>query len=303
MGRKQAITSEQRAALRAWYQRQYSKPSQKACIEWFFDKYSYRISQSTVSESLSKQYTSLDTDDSQSAKPRSRTGQWPELEKILYEWQKRVEEKGLFTSGELIIARARQIWHQLPESLNEPVPSFSVGWLSKFKKQHSLKVRIQYGEAGSIDEEAAEQKMAEVRMVTVEYSKEDIYNMDETGLFWRMVPSRGLSTVSQPGVKKSKTRVTITHCVNASGSDQMKPWIIGTAKQPRSLRNISVSAMGGEWRWNKKAWMNTTIMKQWLQAFYQHIGTERKVVLLMDNFSAHSSAVEEMPPPSNIRIL
>jgi hypothetical protein len=36
-------------------------------------------------------------------------------------------------------------------------------------------------------------------------------------------------------------------------------------------------------------------MKQWLYAFYQHIGTERKVVLLMDNYSAHFSSVEEMP--------
>jgi hypothetical protein len=48
--------------------------------------------------------------------------------------------------------------------------------------------------------------------------------------------------------------------------------------------------------------MNTGVMKQWLYAFYQHIGTERRVVLLMDNFSAHSSAIEEMPPLANIRI-
>jgi hypothetical protein len=60
--------------------------------------------------------------------------------------------------------------------------------------------------------------------------------------------------------------------------------------------------MGGEWRWNKTSWMNTGVMKQWLYAFYQHIGTERRVVLLMDNFSAHSSAIEEMPPLANIRI-
>lgn len=46
--------------------------------------------------------------------------------------------------------------------------------------------------------------------------------------------------------------------------------------------------------------MNTTIMSEWLQAFYQHIGS-REVLLTMDNFSAHISDLEMTPPP-NIRI-
>lgn len=134
-GSKQAITVEQRAALRAWYQLQYPRPSQNARIEWFFDKYNHRISQSTVSESLSKQYVNLDAGNLDALSSRNWTGQWPELEKVLYEWQKRIEKKGLFTSGELIIARARQIWHQLSESLDQPIPSFSIGWLANFKKE------------------------------------------------------------------------------------------------------------------------------------------------------------------------
>jgi Tc5 transposase DNA-binding domain len=101
----------------------------------------------------------------------------------LYEWQKRIGKKGLFTSGELIIARARQIRHQLPEPLDQPIPSFSVGWLANSKKRHSLKQRIQHGEAGSIDEEAAEGKMVIIRVITTEYSEEDIYSMVKQGCF------------------------------------------------------------------------------------------------------------------------
>jgi DDE superfamily endonuclease len=48
--------------------------------------------------------------------------------------------------------------------------------------------------------------------------------------------------------------------------------------------------------------MNTTIMGDWLQAFYRHIGSIRHILLTMDNFSAHASAIELYPPPSNIRI-
>ena len=60
--------------------------------------------------------------------------------------------------------------------------------------------------------------------------------------------------------------------------------------------------MGGKWRWNSKAWVNTAIMGKWLQEFYRHIGNARDVPLTMENFSAHYSAVELYPPPSNIKI-
>jgi hypothetical protein len=126
--------------------------------------------------------------------------------------------------------------------------------------------------------------------------------MDETGLFWKMLPSRGLLSQSRPGLKKDKARISLCFCVNASGTDRFPVWIIGKAKTPRALRNISISTMGGIWRWNKKAWMNISIMSEWLQAFYSHIGQTRQVLLTMDNLPAHYSAVELCPPPQNIRI-
>jgi len=48
--------------------------------------------------------------------------------------------------------------------------------------------------------------------------------------------------------------------------------------------------------------MTSLIVAQWLRSFYKTIGSSRKVLLLMDNFSAHSSRVEMAPPPLNIRI-
>jgi len=48
--------------------------------------------------------------------------------------------------------------------------------------------------------------------------------------------------------------------------------------------------------------MNSDIMADWLHTFYRHIGSSRQVLLLMDNFSAHSIALELAPPPANVRI-
>lgn len=60
--------------------------------------------------------------------------------------------------------------------------------------------------------------------------------------------------------------------------------------------------MGGQWRSNKKAWMNTVVMTEWLQAFYLHVGTTRQILLTMDNFPAHYTGLELAPPPPNVRI-
>ena len=62
--------------------------------------------------------------------------------------------------------------------------------------------------------------MKALQEVAEGYAEEDIYNMDETGLFWKMMPSRGLSSQSLPGLKKDKTRITLVFCVNATGLDR-----------------------------------------------------------------------------------
>jgi DDE superfamily endonuclease. len=64
-----------------------------------------------------------------------------------------------------------------------------------------------------------------------------------------------------------------------------------------------MASIGCKWRHNKKAWMRHEIMEQWLRTFYLRIGRQRRVLLLMDNFSAHLVALEKAPPPSNIRIV
>lgn len=127
--------------------------------------------------------------------------------------------------------------------------------------------------------------------------------MDETGLYWRRMPNGGLSTKGYAGQKKDKARITIAVATNATGSDRLPLWLIGTSKTPRALRGVNIRAIGCIWRWNKKAWMRSGIMGEWFRSFYRHISKQRRVLLLLDNFSAHLCALEDAPPPSNIRVL
>ena len=62
---------------------------------------------------------------------------------------------------------------------------FSHGWLVKFKKRHNLKMIIKYGEDISADHTAATAAIPQLRELLEEYNLSDIYNMDETGLFYQ----------------------------------------------------------------------------------------------------------------------
>lgn len=56
------------------------------------------------------------------------------------------------------------------------------------------------------------------------------------------------------------------HTCNAAG-ERMKIWFIGKAAKPRCFKNIKITAMNLFWRSNKKAWMNTELMMEYLQWF------------------------------------
>ena len=71
---------------------------------WFSANFHRTISQSTVSESLSDNFKDVDT-----TPVNTRNGQWPELKRILWSFQQRVEERGGFTSGDILKEHAKQI--------------------------------------------------------------------------------------------------------------------------------------------------------------------------------------------------
>ncbi|GFR74433.1 tigger transposable element-derived protein 4 [Elysia marginata] len=86
------------------------------------------------------------------------------------------------------------------------------------------------------------------------FSPSDIYNADETGLFWRLLPDKTMEfkgTSSCHGGKQAKERVTVLCCANMDGSEKWPLFVIGKFKQPRcfkGLRRLPVSCDA-----NKKA--------------------------------------------------
>jgi len=87
-----------------------------------------------------------------------------------------------------------------------------------------------------------ERRMAEIRWELATYDPENIYNMDETGLQYRCLPSRNYIAAGQRwrvrGSKamKAKVRVALVLACNAIGSHKIPVAIIGCAAVPQCFK-------------------------------------------------------------------
>ena len=76
------------------------------------------------------------------------------------------------------------------------------GWIYRFKKRNGLhKVKFS-GKANSAPIESLSEERLRLRALLAKYNEDDIYNADETGLFFQMEPNQTLSTGAISGHKK-----------------------------------------------------------------------------------------------------
>jgi transposase len=134
-----------------------------------------------------------------------------DLDRVLKEWIRQRRSEHMPIDGMLIMKQAR-IYHD--ELKIEGDCEYSVGWLDKFKKRHGIKYLKICGDRASADHEAAEKFVSEfTKIVTNEnLTPEQIYNADETSLFWRYCPRKTLTTADEKaptGVKDVNDRITV----------------------------------------------------------------------------------------------
>ena len=247
---------------------------------------------------MSKRYNYLDNETiSRNTVPvfRRVNADHPILEKALVEYVDMLNRKKLNVNGEMIVEAAKRLWSLMPEYRNVAEPKWSTGWLSLFKKRYKIKSRTLHGEAESVDVEKAQKRLQEVQDIVATYERKNIFNCDETGLFWNMTPRKTLSRFSRKGTKEDKARITAHLTTNADGTEKLLPWIIGRAKNPRCFGKDRKNIRGIPlvYHFNKKSWMNGEIFKEYLEWFDAQF-SGRKVLLLMDSFSAHETALEAL---------
>jgi len=136
-----SISHSQRTALRHYYQTTNPKPTHSALRAWFYTRFGHQISQSIVSRSLSDSFAYLDTNGPSVSEYRLRNCQWPWIEDALSEWLQEVEARSVKVPNDIIGAKAKQIWKKSESSQGLAMPKFSVGWVVKFRRRHSMRLQ------------------------------------------------------------------------------------------------------------------------------------------------------------------
>lgn len=178
--------------------------------------------------------------------------------------------------------------------------------MEKFARRHGLRSFKCHGESASADNEALQSALPDIIAKIASYPPSNVYNMDETGLFYRLAPSRSVSQRQLAGIKKDKTRMTIALTANADGSHKLPPWFIGYYRMPRAFNKKTAVELGFQYSFNRKAWMSTVIFQDWTVRLDSEMERrDKKILLLLDNAPTHKlhdltlSSIEVLYLPPN----
>ncbi|EPX73046.1 ARS-binding protein [Schizosaccharomyces octosporus yFS286] len=297
--RRQGLTQDEKKAFRDYYFSLTEKPTQKDLIDWFKEHFGRTLAQSTVSTILSPKHAYLDSQDFiRGDLKRNRTPKYPALESALFEWQQQEEKRSGTVSCDQLRLAALDIWKTIPEYQNIPTPSFSNGWLEKFKRRHPLSEL--YKEPDPLMADVINTRKIPIQEVTKHYAPSDIFVMDEGSLFWKLTPQKSISIENVLGIQRYRARFTITLCCNADASERLPLWVVGYSKRPKAFRskNVYPEAMNVQWRSNGTAWVTNSLMEEWLRWFDEKM-KGRKVLLLLDSLSPHECALEAIRNSNN----
>ena len=139
--------------------------------------------------------------------------------------------------------------------------------------------------------------------ITSGYEMQDIWNMDETGCFYRALPDKSLSEKAKKckGGKKSKERLTVAFFVSATG-ERRKPVVIGKYANPRCLKNINKDDLPCQYLNQEKAWMTSDILHKLLSQLNSSFKAQnRSILLFLDSARCHPYDLKERY--SNIKLV
>lgn len=132
---------------------------------------------------------------------RCRTAKWPDLEAAVADSIAQAEhQQQTPITHEGVRKRASFFWNQLPNYRVQAMPGFSNGWLSAFQRRAPIRNPQRSKEDGKTLE-SARKAMIPIRQALQVYHPEDVFNCDETSLYWKQTPDQNVSTPNLPGEK------------------------------------------------------------------------------------------------------
>ncbi|XP_020843961.2 tigger transposable element-derived protein 2 [Phascolarctos cinereus] len=228
-----------------------------------------------------------------------KSSTYEELDRVMIEWFNQQRNEGIPVSGTICAKQAKFFFDALGM---EGDFNASSGWLTRFKQRHGIpKVAGQGTKLSGGDETAASEFCCSFREFVEKENlqPEQIYSADQTGLFWKCLPSRTLAFETEhstSGYRSSRERIIIMCCANATGLHKLNLCVVGKAKKPRSFKGTEPSNLPVSYFSQKGAWIERPVFRQWFDKNFvpqvrknlKSKGLLEKAVLLLDFPPAHS---------------
>uniref|UniRef100_A0A8C4QK27 HTH CENPB-type domain-containing protein n=1 Tax=Eptatretus burgeri TaxID=7764 RepID=A0A8C4QK27_EPTBU len=172
-------------------------------------------------------------------KKRFKVQENQKIDEMTWSWFSRVRALNCAVSGPMIKEPAMEF----ARSLEVPKVDFTAsnGWLSQFKARHNINSAKIPGESASVPQGAVDNWTKRVPTIIARYDPKDIFNLDESAMFYHTMPDRTLCVKGTEckGGKQSKEHLTAAFLVNIVGEFQ-KTLIIGKSKRIPGLGKKSV---------------------------------------------------------------
>ncbi|XP_028678623.1 tigger transposable element-derived protein 1-like [Erpetoichthys calabaricus] len=238
------------------------------------------------------------------------------MEKLLIEWLMEKQLAGDTVTEAIICEKARAIYTDLQQqtpgtSTDEASGELfkaSWGWFENFKKRTGIHSIVRHGEAASADIKAAEDCLKTFAgIIAAEgYIPQQVFNCNETGLFWKKMPRRTSITAEEkrmPGHKPMKDRLTLALRANASGDCKIKPLIVYHSENPKAFKSqkIMKERLQVMWRVNPRAWVTRQFFVEWVnlvfgpnvKKYLQENNLPLQALLVLNNAPAHPPNLED----------
>ncbi|XP_050730733.1 uncharacterized protein LOC127005682 [Eriocheir sinensis] len=249
---------------------------------------------------------------------QARSSTVSQLENAVYVWINDQNMKRNSIDDNDICAKAKSLYEKMtvPGAVGLAAPSTSAApspapathpefratkrWLLSFRRRFSVRNIKTSGQSASADHVAAAAFLRELESLIEEkgYRPEQVWNMDETVLYWKRMPAR---TLLSKGRRVARDRCALLLCANAAGH-LTKPGLVYTSANPGPLRQKKKNLLPVHWMTHSQGCTTSTVVMDWarhcllpeVQAYLWGQGLPRKFLLILDNALGHHQALEGM---------
>ncbi|XP_006173803.2 CENPB DNA-binding domain-containing protein 1 [Camelus ferus] len=244
---------------------------------------------------------------------RHRSAVMETMERLLRVWLEDQSQRNVPVSVAVIQEKAKSLFDDLQREQGESSQtekfSASKGWFVRFKERHCLPHFKTNSTATGNKDIYPEILKSIIR--EGEYTPQQVFNVDETGLYWKRMPEGTFLSVeekAEPGFKSCRERLMLLLGGNAAGDFKLKPLLVYHSENPKALKGYSKPNLPVIWRSNKKAWATRSIFHEWFTYFFcpavekycAQNNLTNKALLILDSAPCHPVNLSNLS--DNVRV-